>query len=87
MKNIPMYKRYNKLSAFYALTAFHGIALFFPDEIDNDPINDYIIAAWYDGENYSGFHKHKINYTVNGCAYIRKSGRKIYLHDCMRTNY
>ena len=55
-----------------------------PDEVDRYKDNCDLIAAWHNGEHYSGFHKHMIHYTESGRSYIRKGSLRIYLDEVSR---
>lgn len=63
------------------LTAFHGLAI-----MDIDPYGEWVIAAWYNGEIYSGFYRHKLTYDDKKDAlYFYKGRKKWYLNDFMST--
>lgn len=89
MKKEAMYKRYfnKKHIGYYTLSNVFGIFVFEPDEIDKYNDNCDLICAWSNGESIWGYHKHKIHYTNNGRAYIRKGSLRIYLDEIMRYNY
>lgn len=63
------------------LTTFHGLAI-----MDVDPYGEWVIVAWYSGENYSGFYRHKLSYDDKKDAlYFYKGRRKWYLNDFVST--
>lgn len=63
------------------LTTFHGLAI-----MDVDPYGEWVIVAWYSGENYSGFYRHKLSYDDKKDAlYFYKGRRKWYLNDFTST--
>jgi len=62
------------------LTNFFGIGFWF---VDSAP--DECIAAWNNGEYWSGAARHCINYTTAGRPYIRKGAGRYYLDEAMRT--
>jgi len=43
-----------------------------------------VIAAWSDGEKYTGIRRHQIFYTYTGRAYIRKAGQRFYFDQIAR---
>ena len=63
------------------LTNTSGIAIF---DIEYG-IDDYIISAFHNGENYTDFRKTKIFSNTIG-HYFARYGRKYYLDKFMRTN-
>ena len=75
----PLYKYVNSTrpAGVHALSTFFGVAVF---EISGDEC----IAAWHDGNNYSGAHRHVIYYSDSGREYIKKGGRRYYLDEFMR---
>ena len=81
-----MHKRYENVTPMgtMAFCNTFGIAIFEPDEVDRYKDNCDLIAAWHNGEHYSGFHKHMIHYTESGRAYIRKGSLRIYLDEVSR---
>lgn len=76
---IPLYKRYVTKKPFhvYAFNAFFGVKIYEPENCD---VCD-CVAAWTDGENETGFRRHKIYYTANNRPYIRKGNLRIYLDE------
>lgn len=63
------------------LTAFHGLAI-----MDVDPCGEWIIVAWYDGDQYSGFYRHKLTHDPKMEApYFYKGRKKWYLNDFVST--
>ena len=49
-------------------------------------INDYVISAFSDGENYSHKRKTRIFYDNNGMSYFNRYGVKYYLDEFIRIN-
>ena len=45
---------------------------------------DECIAAWHNGSEYSGAHRHAVHYSTAGRPYIKKGGRRWYLDEFMR---
>lgn len=75
----PLYKVVNETApaAVLALSNCFGLALF-------NVSGDECLAAWHNGEYYSGAHKHAIYYSPAGRLYIRKGGRRWYLDEFIR---
>ena len=85
---IPMYKRYKDSvpAGTVALCNTFGIAVFTPDETDRCKDNCDLVAAWWSaGNDFYGFHRHRIHYTKGFRPYIRKGSLRIYLDGMMRT--
>ena len=81
---VPMYKRYkskNPIGAISLCNTF-GLLVFSPDDEEKDDCD--FVAAWNNGENTWGYHKHKVYYSTSGRAYIRKGSMRIYLDEVMR---
>ena len=85
--NKPMFKRYadKTPAAAHHVTAFASIVLFEPDETDRHNGAE-IISALYNGKQYTNFHRHEIQYTPSGRAYIHKLHGRMYLDQFIRTN-
>ena len=83
MMDNAMYKRYENVKPVmtHLLCNTFGIAIFLPDETDKYKDNCDVIAAWYNSENYYGFHKHVIHMTSAGRSFIRKGSLRIYLDE------
>lgn len=62
----------------YTINNFGGLAIL---DIDGETAT----AAYHYGEKYESIRRHKIHYTYTGRAYIRKSGRRYYFDQIMRT--
>ncbi len=75
----PLYKHVNNVqpAGIHALSAFYGVAIF-------DISGDECIAAYHDGNHYTGAHRHVIYYSNSGREYIKKGGRRYYLDDFLR---
>ena len=85
---IPMYKRYKDTVPIgtMAFCNTFGIAIFEPDDTDRYKDNCDLVAAWWSaGNDYHGFHRHKIHYSYGARPYIRKGSLRIYLDEVMRT--
>lgn len=75
----PLYKyvNENKPAAIMGLTTWIGLALW-------DVSGDECIAAYSNGDAYTGAHRHAIAYTSAGRPYIRKGGSRYYLDEFLR---
>jgi len=73
------YVNNNRPAAVQALSNWFGIAVWL-----EDGSGDECIAAWNSGSGYSGAHRHAINYSTAGRAFIRKGGARYYLDDFIR---
>lgn len=57
------------------LTQSGGLAI-----MEIDPCGEWAIVAWHNGENYSGFYRHKLTYDPKmEDLYFYKGGRKWHL--------
>ena len=76
-----MYKRYENIRpvGYLPLTNWFGLAIFLPDEIDEQKENCDFVCAWHDGENYSDFRKCKVYHDKYDQDYIIKGGQKYYI--------
>lgn len=63
----------------HTLNNFGGLAIL---DIDGDTAT----AAYHFGEGYKQIRRHNIYYTFTGRAYIRKSGRRYYFDQIIKTN-
>ena len=63
----------------YVLNNFGGLSIL---DIDGEKAT----AAYHFGEEYKQIRRHNIYYTFTGRAYIRKSGRRYYFDQIMKTN-
>lgn len=63
----------------YTLNNFGGLVIL---DIDGETAT----AAYHFGEGYKQIRRHTIYYTFTGRAYIRKSGRRYYFDQIMKTN-
>ena len=63
----------------YTLCNFGGLAIL---DIDSETAT----AAYNFGDGYKQIRRHKIYYTYTGRAYIRKSGRRYYFDQIIKTN-
>ena len=75
----PLYKYVNETrpAGVLALSNVFGLALF-------DISGDECIAAWHNGETYTGAHRHAIYYSLSGRPFIKKGGRRWYFDEFMR---
>lgn len=64
----------------YTLNNFGGLVI-----LDVDLCGEQVTAAYHYGEKYEQIRRHNVNYTYTGRAYIRKSGRRYYLDQIIRT--
>lgn len=62
----------------YTVNNFGGLAIL-------DIGGETATAAYHFGEKYESIRRHKIYYTYTGRAYIRKSGRRYYFDQIIRT--
>lgn len=62
----------------YVLNNFGGLVIL-------DIENETATAAYHFGEKYEQIRRHTIYYTYTGRAYIRKSGRRYYFDQIMRS--
>lgn len=76
---IPLYRyvNENRPAAVMGLSNWFGIAVW-------NVTGDECIAAWSNGESYTGAHRHVVEYTSAGRPYIRKGGSRFYLDEFMR---
>lgn len=63
----------------HTLNNFGGLAIL---DIDGETAT----AAYNFGDGYKQIRRHNIYYTYTGRAYIRKSGRRYYFDQIMKTN-
>lgn len=63
----------------HTLNNFGGLAIL---DIDGETAT----AAYHFGEGYKQIRRHNIYYTFTGRAYIRKSGRRYYFDQIIKTN-
>lgn len=49
-----------------------------------DVSGDECIAAWTNGEYYTGAHRHMIHYSTAGRPFIRKGSLRLYLDEFVR---
>ena len=75
----PLYRYVNETApaAVLALSNCFGLAVF-------DVSGDECIAAWHNGNSFSGAHRHAVYYSPAGRAFIKKGGRRWYLDDFIR---
>lgn len=69
----------NRPAAVQAITNIFGIAVWLEDGNGEE-----CVAAWNNGDSYSGAHRHVINYSGAGRPYIKKGGSRYYLDDFIR---
>ena len=62
----------------YTLNNYGGLVI-----LDMD--DEQATAAYHYGDGYAQIRRHKIYYTYTGRAYIRKSGRRYYFDQIIRT--
>ena len=70
----PLYKYVNETdpAAVLTLSNCFGVGLF-------DVSGDECIAAWHNGESYTGAHRHCIHYSTAGRPYIKKGPWRLYI--------
>lgn len=76
---MPLYQYCNthKPSGVLCLCNWFGLAVWIIDG------SDECIAAWHNGEHYSGAHRQVIHYSDSGRPYIRKGGSRYYFDQIM----
>lgn len=75
----PLYKYVNSArpAGVLGLGNFFGIAVF-------DIAGDECIAAWHNGDGYTGAHRHAIHYSTAGRPFIKKGNSRYYLDEFTR---
>ncbi len=70
------YVKDNRPTGVNALGAWFGVAVWLLDGA-----GDECIAAWVQGDNFTGAHRHTIHYSTAGRPFIKKGGRRYYFDE------
>lgn len=73
------YVKRNRPTGGAALGLFGGVAVWLLDGA-----GDECIAAWQQGDGFSGAHRHTIHYSTAGRPFIKKGGRRFYFDEFLR---
>lgn len=69
----------NRPTGVNALGAWFGVAVWLLDGA-----GDECIAAWKQGDGFTGAHRHTIHYSTAGRPFIKKGGRRYYFDEFQR---
>ena len=83
----PLYKRYENerpCATWYGGGAWFGANIYAP--LDEDKCDCDFVASWWQNEGECCFYRHTVRYTPSGRPFFMKSGNRIYLDECIRTD-